>query len=136
MNQQQFQIEINTEPLEKKKEDKDSLLTSNHELLNQEKYSSLDSKTEKVVAYDENGIPLNKENSRKSSSFNLEDINKELKSMRMAMESGFSSVNESMNSRLSQGFNLLIQEISKISQLLLELNKENSSKKKEENLKP
>ena len=128
MNQQQFQIEINTEPLEKKKEDKDSLLTSNHELLNQEKYSSLDSKTEKVVAYDENGIPLNKENSRKSSSFNLEDINKELKSMRMAMES--------MNSRLSQGFNLLIQEISKISQLLLELNKENSSKKKEENLKP
>ena len=128
MNQQQFQIEINTEPLEKKKEDKDSLLTSNHELLNQEKYSSLESKTEKVVAYDENGIPLNKENSRKSSSFNLEDINKELKSMRMAMES--------MNSRLSQGFNLLIQEISKISQLLLELNKENSSKKKEENLKP
>ena len=128
MNQQQFQIEINTEPLEKKKEDKDSLLTSNHELLNQEKYSSLESKTEKVVAYDENGIPLNKENSRKSSSFNLEDINKELKSMRMAMDS--------MNSRLSQGFNLLIQEISKISQLLLELNKENSSKKKEENLKP
>lgn len=121
MNQQQFQIEINTEPLEKKKEDKDSLLTSNHELLNQEKYSSLESKTEKVVAYDENGIPLNKENSRKSSSFNLEDINKELKSMRKAMESGF---------------NLLIQEISKISQLLLELNKENSSKKKEENLKP
>ena len=129
---QNFQIENNNEELQKKLiEDNDSMKTISHVSLNKEDSSVTESKEEKVKVIHGNDSSQNIHenskdiiNSRKSSSFNLEDLKNDIADMRNEMKDDFSS---------------LKNEISKVASLLNELLKQlkvgNSFVKKEEELK-
>lgn len=128
---QNFQIEKNENP-KKIIDDKDSMKPISNNSLNQENQSSQESKEEKVKVIYENGSQQNSHensqeiiNSRKSSSFNLEDLKNDITIMRSEMNDGLSTLRSEVNvgfsslkKEMKDGFSSLKNEISKVAILL------------------